>query len=186
MVVNKSDITSIQKTAEILNHGGVVILPTDTVYGFSAKSDISEAEIRIRKIKGRSETKPFIHLISKPEDILNYTDDKIPENLLMKWPGPLTIIVNDKKIPGITTAFRCPGDEWLRKIIALCESPLYSTSVNRSGSPVIQTLRGILNEFESEVDLIVNGGDTVDALPSTIVEIENGEVKVIREGALKL
>lgn len=186
MVVNKSDAKSVQITSEMLKRGGVVILPTDTVYGFSAKSDINEADLRIRDIKGRSESKPFIRLISNPEDIKKFTDDSIPEKLLSYWPGPLTIIVNDKTVPGITTAFRCPGDEWLRGIIAECGSPLYSTSVNRSGKPVIQTIDGIISEFESEVDLIINGGDTKDALPSTIVKIEDENVVVLREGDIKI
>ncbi|MCQ2573685.1 MAG: threonylcarbamoyl-AMP synthase [Treponema sp.] len=184
MVVNKSNEQSISLAAEILNHGGVVILPTDTVYGFSAKSDINEADLKIRTIKGRSEAKPFIRLIAKPEDIYKYTNDKIPEDLIALWPGPLTIIVQDKLIPGITTAFRCPGDEWLKKIIELCDCPLYSTSVNRSGSPILQTIKSIISEFESEVDLIINGGDSLDSVPSTIVKIENDKIQLIREGAM--
>ncbi len=184
MVVNKSDKNSISLVSEILNHGGVVILPTDTVYGFSAKSNVNEADLRIRSIKGRSETKAFIRLISSPEKISLYTDDNIPESLLKFWPGPLTIIVKDKEVPGITTAFRCPGDQWLRSVIEACDCPLLSTSVNRSGSPSIQTVKGIMEEFESEVDLIVTDGDTKNALPSTIVKIEEGEVKILREGAV--
>lgn len=186
MVVNKSDAKSIHITSELLKHGGVVILPTDTVYGFSAKSDINEADLRIRTIKGRSESKPFIRLIAEPDEIKKYTDDEIPEKLLKYWPGPLTIIVNDKNLPGITTAFRCPGDIWLRKIISESGAPLYSTSVNRSGKPIIQTIDGIISEFESEVDLIINGGDTKDALPSTIVKMEKGNSVVLREGAVKI
>ncbi|MCQ2584308.1 MAG: threonylcarbamoyl-AMP synthase [Treponema sp.] len=186
MVVNKSDAKSVQITSELLKQGGVVVLPTDTVYGFSAKSDINEADLRIRTIKGRSETKPFIRLIAEPDEIRKYTEDVIPKKLLSYWPGPLTIIVNDKIIPGITTAFRCPGDAWLRQIISECGAPLYSTSVNRSGKPVIQTIDGIISEFESEVDLIINGGDTKDALPSTIVKIEDGKVIVLRDGDIKI
>ena len=185
MVVNKSE-SCISLASGILNHGGVVIIPTDTVYGFSAKSDVNEADLRIRQIKGRSETKPFIRLIARPEDIFLYTNDKIPDLLLSYWPGPLTIIVNDKNLPGITTAFRCPGDEWLRKIISECDCPRYSTSGNRSGTPVIQNIKGIIDEFESEVDLIVNAGDTVDAEPSTIVKIENNIISVVRKGAVKI
>jgi len=186
MVVNKSDPSSVDLTVQILNHGGVVIIPTDTVYGFSAKQDINEADFRIRSIKGRSETKPFIHLIADPSDIFKYTNDIIPEKLLSLWPGPLTIIVKDKNVPEITIAFRCPGDEWLRDIIRKCECPLYSTSVNRSGKPVIPAINGIISEFESEVDLIVNNGDTGENLPSTIVKLEDGKVSVIRQGGVKI
>ena len=112
----KSDFDSIKKCADSLKNAQVVIIPTDTVYGFSAiVDDESKTKEKIQKIKGRGDEKPFIQLISSPEDIKKYTDDEIPSNLLDYWPGPLTIIVNDKRINS-TTAFRCPADEWLRKL----------------------------------------------------------------------
>jgi len=173
-IVSKDSSDSAERTANAIKNGGVVIVPTDTVYGFSGDGD------KIRSIKGRSETKPFIQLIAKPEDLALYTEDSIPDNLLSKWPGALTIIVNDKR--GGTTAFRCPGDEWLRKVIELCGSPIYSTSVNRSGQPVLDTEAAIIKEFTSEVDLIITDGDKKGAKPSTIVSITDGEIKILRQG----
>lgn len=196
MIVKKSDKDSIKITSDVLNNGGVVIIPTDTVYGFSgitAMPDKSTAttDAEIRSIKGRSETKPLIQLIAKPEDIRLYTDDEIPESLLSKWPGALTIIVNIKKdapsyevLP--TVAFRCPGDPWLREIIGNCNCPIFSTSVNRSGEPVLDEIDAIVSEFEQEVDLIVDDGNKKGALPSTLVTIENGQVKVLRQGAVEV
>lgn len=198
MIINKSDIKSASLTADFLKQGKIVILPTDTVYGFSGIVDSNDdstfsCDAKIRAIKGRSETKPLIQLIAKPEDIYLYTDDKIPTELLQKWPGALTIIVNVKKNAPLsenaklpTVAFRCPGDVWLRKIISLCNAPLYSTSVNRSGSPVLENENDIISEFEDEVDLIVTDGDKKGALPSTLVKIENGEVKILRQGSVKI
>lgn len=201
MILNKSDPTSIKNTAETLKHGGIVIIPTDTVYGFSGIVDLKnsathfETDAKIRAIKGRAETKPLIQLIAKPEDLRLYTDDIIPEALLSKWPGALTIIVHvkeeaplaDTAIPeSRTIAFRCPGDEWLRKIIAECNAPIFSTSVNRSGQPVLETRSTITREFENEVDLIIEDGDKKGALPSTLVAIENGKVKILRQGSVKI
>lgn len=198
MIINKSDIKSASLTADFLKQGKIVIFPTDTVYGFSGIVDSNDdstfsCDVKIRAIKGRSETKPLIQLIAKPEDIYLYTDDKIPTELLQKWPGALTIIVNVKKNAPLsenaklpTVAFRCPGDAWLRKIISLCNAPLYSTSVNRSGSPVLENENDIISEFEDEVDLIVTDGDKKGALPSTLVKIENGEVKILRQGSVKI
>lgn len=198
MIINKSDKNSDQTTAEILKKGGVVIIPTDTVYGFSGIVDTDTSvpfstDNRIRSIKGRSESKPLIQLIAKPEDIKLYTDDVIPATLLEKWPGALTIIVHTKntaplskeaKLPAI--AFRCPGDQWLRNVISLCNAPVFSTSVNRSGQPVLDTEADIKVEFEKEVDLIVSDGDKKGAQPSTLVSIEDGNVKVLRQGAVIL
>jgi len=198
MTINKSYADSAEQTAKILKKGGIVIIPTDTVYGFSGIVDCSttdsnfSTDCKIRSIKGRSETKPLIQLIAKPEDIKLYTEDSIPDVILEKWPGALTVIVHIKedaplsenaKLPAI--AFRCPGDEWLRKVISLCAAPVYSTSVNRSGQPVLDTEVAIAEEFSNEVDLIVNDGDKKGALPSTLISIENGQIKVLRQGEVK-
>ena len=201
MILNKSDSSSIEQTVSTLKKGGIVIIPTDTVYGFSGIVDLKaagwhfESDAKIRAIKGRAETKPLIQLIAKPEDIRLYTDNEIPAELLAKWPGALTIIVHikndsplaDTAIPeSRTVAFRCPGDEWLRKIIAECGAPIFSTSVNRSGQPVLDTNAAIASEFGSEVDLIIDDGDKKGALPSTLVAIENGQVKVLRQGSIQV
>lgn len=197
MKYNKLDKDSVILTAKSLKNGGIAILPTDTVYGFSGIVDLKSNEnqfktdCQIRTIKGRSETKPLIQLISKPSDIYLYTDDKIPESLLQKWPGALTIIVNCKKNSPLTDevatiAFRCPGDKWIRDVIEQTDAPIYSTSVNRSGMPVIDEINKIDNEFNQEVDLIIDDGDKKGALPSTIVSISNGEIKVLRQGSVKI
>ena len=201
MILKKSDPSSIEETAAVLRKGGIVIIPTDTVYGFSGIVDLKaagtnfETDTKIRAIKGRAESKPLIQLIAKPEDIRLYTDDEIPAELLSKWPGALTIIVHIKEnsplaataIPQTrTVAFRCPGDAWLREIIARCEAPIFSTSVNRSGQPVLDTTAAITQEFSSEADLIIDDGDKKGALPSTLVTIENGQVRVLRQGSVKI
>ena len=194
MLLKKSDKDSVKITSDILKKGGIVIIPTDTVYGFSGivactNKDGKTTDAVIREIKGRSGTKPLIQLIAKPEDIRLYTDDEIPESLLSKWPGALTIIVNIKKsapeyetLP--TVAFRCPGDPWLRQIIENCNCPIYSTSVNRSGKPVLDEVSAIVSEFENEVDLIIDDGDKKGAVPSTLVSIEANKVKVLRQGSV--
>lgn len=189
MTFSKSNADSEKIATDYLKAGKIVILPTDTVYGFSAVcSPDFQCDKKIREIKGRSETKPFIQLISSPEELYIYTDDEIPESLLKFWPGPLTIIVSDKRLKDSaikTTAFRCPGDLWLRNIIKDCGCPVYSTSVNRSGKPVLDEEAEIVKEFGSETDLIILDGDKKNSLPSTIVKIENGKPVVLRQGALK-
>ena len=125
----KCDSESIRITAEALKNQKIVIIPTDTVYGFSGivssgagDSDChcDGTDTEIRRIKGREAYKPFIQLIAEPEDIKQITDDEIPDELFSFWPGALTIIVNDKRYPcdkdgkKTTVAVRCPGDAWLR------------------------------------------------------------------------
>lgn len=205
MTINKNDKNSAEQVAQYLKNGEIAILPTDTVYGFSGVADIKadargcasnklyNTDGKIRAIKGREESKPLIQLIAAPEDIRLYTDAKIPDSLLSKWPGPLTIIVPIKKDSPYaesekypTVAFRCPGDPWLRNLIALAGTPIFSTSVNRSGHPVLDEIAKIRDEFGREVDVIVDDGDKKGGIPSTLVSILDGEVKVLRQGALKV
>lgn len=82
-----------------------------------------------------------------------------------------------------TVAVRCPGDEWLRRVIVLCGSPIYSTSVNRSGFPVLSKIQEIKDEFEKDVDLIVDSGDSESSVPSTIVRLDGKKIVVVRNGA---
>jgi L-threonylcarbamoyladenylate synthase len=194
MTCAKDDLDSVSKTVSHLVSGEVVIVPTDTVYGFSAVVDLKgkscfNADRKIREIKGRDEGKPFIHLISSPQDIEAFSAVKIPPVLFEKWPGPLTVIVPVKKDSPLcstleTVAFRCPGDKWLRDVIRETGAPIFSTSVNRSGFPVIDTVAGIESEFSGEVPLIVDDGDKKGSVPSTIVSVLDGGIKVLRQGAV--
>ena len=196
MTCSKSDGKSLELASSCLSSGGIAILPTDTVYGFSGIVDLKGRNAfgtdgRIRRIKGRDEGKPLIQLISSPLDISAYTDDRIPEQLLEKWPGPLTVIVNvSGKSPYAdpigTVALRCPGDPWLRAVIESVGAPIYSTSVNRSGFPVLDRIQAIEAEFGKDADLIVSDGDKTDAVPSTIVSVTDGSIKVLRQGAVTI
>lgn len=186
MICLKSDKDSIEKCVQSLKNGEVVLIPTDTVYGFSGIVDeTSFTDKKIRTIKGREETKPFIQLVGNPDDIKKFTDDEIPSEILNLWPGPLTIIVNNK-ISHTTTAFRCPDEKWLIEVLKKTGSAIYSTSANRSGTPILEKIEDIKKEFSEEVALIVDDGDRVGEVASTIVSVTDGTVKVIREGAVKI
>ena len=125
MRLQKSDPRSIELCAAALIRGEVVIIPTDTVYGFSGIVPASEASIRA--IKGRNETKPFIQLIADPEDISLYSNSPLPPAIRALMPGAVTVIVKntdpafvsaqdsvsagtDNAVCGKTTAFRCPDE----------------------------------------------------------------------------
>lgn len=193
MICRKSDEESIRITADYLRRGKIVIIPTDTVYGFSGIVDgrhySYHTDTEINRIKKSDDNKPLIQLLSKTEDIKKYTRDLIPDELLAKWPGALTIIVHTFEKDGNrkTTAFRCPDDEWLRNVIALCGAPVYTTSVNFSGEEVLDNVQDIKNAFGSEVALIIDDGSKKGLKPSTIVKIEeDGSVTVVRQGAVEV
>lgn len=179
MRIQKKEPNSAARTALELERGGVVIMPTDTIYGFSGL--IGKTAEAIARIKGRDEEKPFIALIAEPSDIYRYTDAKIPEHILKLWPAPLTLVVPLKGHG--TQAFRCPADPWLRNVIAAAGDAVYSTSVNRSGTPPLSNIEAICKEFEEAVALIVEDGDLV-GVPSTVVDLSGSIPQILRQGAI--
>lgn len=195
MTCSKNE-ASVSVAAGFLRRGKICILPTDTVYGFSGIAEWSGeqkfcTDEKIRSIKGRAEEKPLIQLVCDPDEIAQYASCEIPPALKRKWPGALTVIVPvkagipfAKKCPSV--AFRCPGDSWLRAVIRECGAPVYSTSVNRSGSPALGTLYEIEREFGAEVDLIVDGGCASGSLPSTLVQLRDSGWTVLRQGAVSV
>ena len=121
MVILKKDPKSLETAASVLKKGEIIIVPTDTVYGFSGIMPFTKE--KIVKIKKRGAEKSCISLIEKPQDIYKYTDTPVPEILLNLWPAPLSIIVRDKEGRG-TSAFRCPDDVWLRNLIGKTGFPI--------------------------------------------------------------
>lgn len=190
MTISKGDKDSLEIAARFLAEGKVIVLPTDTVYGFSGI--VPDCQEAIQKIKGRKEDKPFIRLISSSQEIFNYTNDTIPQKLLDYWPGPLTIIVPLKpelsEKNNYTAAFRCPKDNWLRQVIKKCGYPIYSTSVNMAGEPFLRDIHQIEEKFADLVELIVDGDDFMETegIPSTIVDITGGVCRVVRQGGIVL
>ena len=188
-IISREEAFSEKIVAECILKGGVCVIPTDTVYGFSGI--VPWSKNKIQTIKGRDEGKSFIQLIADPNEIYNYTSLSIPSGLFSLWPGALTLVVPVSKgdNAGSTIAFRCPGDAWLRKVVELVGSPIYSTSVNRSGQPVMYKLQSICDEFLDEVDLIVDGDKIIapDAKASTLVELtDDGQCKVLRQGSVTI
>ena len=179
MRVKKNVPNSAAAVAAELKRGNIVIIPTDTIYGFSGL--IGKTDEAIAGIKGREENKPFIALIAEPSDIYRYTDVKIPEHILALWPAPLTLIV-PLKGQG-RQAFRCPADDWLRSVVAAAGDAVYSTSVNRSGTPPLTDIETICREFEDSVSLIVDNGN-LEGLPSTLVDLSSGTPRVLRQGSV--
>ena len=193
MICRKSDKESVSIAVSYLRRGKVVILPTDTVYGFSGIVDGRHYSFHtnqeICRIKGRDESKRLIQLIAEPSDVKKYTRDLIPDELFARWPGPLTIIVHTFAEDGNfeTTAFRCPADDWLRQVIKECGAPVYSTSVNKSGEQNLSTIAEIKETFGKDVPLIIDDGDKKGAVPSTIVSLSTeGKMEILRQGAVIL
>jgi ribose 5-phosphate isomerase B len=186
LVLKKEDINEI---VSILNQGGIVALPTDTVYGLAIKASHLEAISKLAKVKNRPESKPFILMVSAKSQIGEYASLKRRDQKLIKrWmPGAMTFIFNRKNTEigdgNATVAIRMPDDPWLINIIRKT-GPLYVPGANLSGEKVALSTEEVMSMFSGKIDAIVDGfGGEVK---STIIDATGGKLMLIREGPIEL
>jgi L-threonylcarbamoyladenylate synthase len=180
-----------QKAVQIINKGGIVIFPTDTVYGIGCDPYNKKGVLSLYKIKKREKTKPFPVIGYSKEELEKIAefDNKAEKIAEMFWPGPITLILkikdeNIKKSLGLgkKIAVRVPDNQCVLSLLKECKL-LVATSANISGntSPVDP------NDCERNLngyDLLIDGGILSDDGESTIVEIDKGEVKIVRNGSI--
>ena len=180
--------TQIAQAAATLQRRGVVLLPTDTIYGLHALAGNADAVQRIVDIKGRGEDKPFVVIAASAAQLehlgatLGARTRAILDDL---WPGPLTAVVPIRQPIAAsrgasTIAVRVPDLEWLRELLDRT-GPLASTSANRSGEPPITDPKLISRDLRASIDGVVDAG-VREGKPSTIVDFTGDEPRIIREG----
>ena len=179
-IVNAGDSGLTDSLSSCLVNRGIAIAPCDTIYGILGITP--DTGNRIRDIKGRGEQKPFITLHASLNAIIDLSIDEIPAAVLDLLPGPLTLIV---KTSAGKEGVRVPADDFLLNVLDRT-GPLYSTSVNLSGSPSLWRIRDIIRTFEGKVDMIFDGGDLENKTPSTILDITDKPFTLVRQGALTL
>ena len=164
---------AIEEIASTLKSGGVVLMPTDTIYGLHA---IASSAPRIAEIKGREENKPFVTIASSISQIESLKI-VVPDVLRELWPAALTAIL---KKNNSTIAIRVPDLAWLRSLLERT-GPLVSTSANRAGEPPITSPNQLARELRDALDGIVDAG-VREGKPSSIVDFTGDEPRVLREG----
>ena len=185
------DKEGIEKASQIINQGGVVIFPTDTVYGIGCDPYNKASIEKIYKIKSRHITKSvpvLTYSIEMAERIAQF--DQLAKKIVKKfWPGPLTVIlkVTDEKIKKSLNlenkiAIRVPDHKCTLELLKKCNY-LVGTSANISGDVPYTNPKECLKKMQ-DYDVFVDGGMITSNGESTIIEIENGEIKIIREGSL--
>ncbi len=187
-------LTSLIEASNIIKSGGLVVFPTETVYGLGADGTNKEAAKKIFKAKGRPSDNPLIIHIAKPSEAEKYTyTSKLYYKLAEAFmPGPLTVIMQSKKlIPEATraslptVAVRCPENKIARKLIELSGVPIAAPSANLSGSPSPTSVSHVIDDMQGRVEMIIDGGDCDFGLESTIVKIEDGEaLTLLRPGRI--
>ena len=163
-----------------LKRGEVGIIPSDTIYGISSLVD-DEAMERIYEIKERPQSKKLIVLSDKAS--LESLGLIVPDSIMALWPSPLTVILPTKE--GETLAVRVPDDKYLLTLLSET-GPLFSTSVNISGKPSLETFEEIYPVFSDRVDFIVRKENIVKGESSTLLDATKKPCRIIRQGAYKV
>ena len=186
--------TSIIRATEILRSGGVIALPTDTLYGVSANALDPAAASKVFTVKGREERSPLPIFVSDSSDLYKYGRD-VPDVALrlaeIFWPGKLTIVVaKSDLVPAVVSGgldsvgLRIPDHPAPREIVAQLGAPITATSANVSGKPALTAAADVLAELGPRLDLILDGGVLAPSAPSTVIDVTANPPRILREGAL--
>ena len=183
---------SLREAASTILKGGLVVYPTDTVYGLGCHPFNKEAVNKVADVKRRSKGNfpLLVGSIEKAKELGEVNGDA--ETLALRfWPGPLTIVVLSRaEFPSPIAGqdrmvgLRIPRRKDTLDFIVMCEGSLVGTSANISGAPSIRQAEEALKTFDGKVDLVLDGGSLSKSLESTVVRVDGKRVDILREGAV--
>lgn len=189
---NKIEYSELQEVADIIKNGGLVAIPTETVYGLGADGLNSDALKKIFIAKKRPIDNPLILHISDISQVYKLAKDVKESDIeiLRKiWPGPLTVILNkNDKIPNEVTAgldtvaIRMPDNKITRKFIEICGTPLAAPSANLSTKPSPTTAAAVFEDMKGRIDAIIDGGPCTIGIESTVLDLTEEFPKILRPG----
>jgi len=185
---------ALAEAVAVLKGGGLVVYPSDTVYGLAAAASDEQAVRRAFVVKGRDAQKAVSLLLANAADLEPLcTEVPLLARVLADryWPGPLTLVL--RRSPafhsaalggGNTVAVRVPDHPFLRELIRAVGEPITGTSANRSGRPACRSAQEAEQELGGAVDLIIDGGPSREGPESTVVSLTGSLPVVLREGAI--
>ncbi len=185
--------TSLADTSLVncLKQGGLVVMPTDTIYGLVASAENQQAVERLYAVRGRAPQKPCIVLVASVDQITDVESwsPKHKQLAKMYWPGPMSLVVQTSKAPEYlhrstkTLAYRVPSNKELRQLL-LKTGPLIAPSANPEGQPPATTIKEAQKYFGEKIDGYVQAGKMAGGAPSTVVEVNGEKIVVLRQGAI--
>ena len=192
--LHASDPNTCDVAAKILREGGLVAIPTETVYGLGANGLDEEAVAKIFIAKGRPQATPLLLHVADAIQMEDFAHD-IPASAYLLaekfWPGPLTMILPAKPIvPKTTTGglntvgIRCPDHETPRELIRLAGVPVAAPSANLSKKPSTVTAQHVLHDHEGRIDAVVDGGHCRVGVESTIGDLPARPARLLRPGGI--
>ena len=187
----KDDLTS---AVEILKNGGLVGVPTETLYGMAANGLDAAAVEKVYEVKGRPPVKPLSLMVADASGMAALCED-IPEaayTLAEKfWPGPLTIVLKARDVipdivlaGGTTLGLRCPDHPAALELVRRSGLPLTAPSANPSGLPGVKTAAEVMAYFDGKIEAVVDGGECGVGEASTLVDLTKLPYRILRAGAL--
>ena len=192
----EKDQNTIEEAAAILRRGGLVGIPTETVYGLGADGLNAQAVRQIFEAKGRPQDNPLILHVADAAWLERYCLDVPPQAYALArrfWPGPLTMILRRREIVPLqttggleTVGMRCPDHPVTRAIIAAADLPIAAPSGNTSGRPSPTTAGHMLEDMDGRIDAIVDGGSCSVGVESTIIDLTVQPPRLLRPGGLPL
>lgn len=196
--VRLADAAGIAEAARILDSGGLVAVPTETVYGLAARADSAEAVARIYAAKGRPDFNPLIVHVAGVEQAELYAEFSPEARAFARahWPGPLTLVLPRRGDTGLakavtaglpTLAVRAPAHPVMQALLAATDFPLAAPSANRSGFISPTCASHVLASLDGRIDMVLDAGPTSAGVESTIVAVRaDGSVEELRPGPLAL
>ena len=182
------DMDLIGEAIDIMADGGVILYPTDTVYGLGANIFNNDAVKRIYEIKKRDSSKPLSVLVEDMESMELIADlNKSSREIINKWlPGPFTFILNKRKIvsPYVSASskvgVRIPDYRIARSLASLF--PITTTSANLTNEDTLSNPQDILKQLGNDIDLVIDVGDLDNAKPSTVIDLSTSKPTLVRNG----
>ena len=185
---------SVKQASEILRSGGIVAVPTETVYGLAASAYSDDAIKRVFEAKGRPQDNPLIVHISSLEmlnDVARNISDVAHQCAKAFWPGPFTMVlpkahkIASSVSAGLdTVAVRFPSEKIICDIISMSGLPLAAPSANTSGRPSPTTALHVIDDLDGKIDAVVIGGDSTVGVESTVVSLVDDKPRLLRPGAI--
>ena len=191
---NKIDEKELKEVIEVLDNDGLVIFPTETVYGIASKATSLKAVDKLYEAKKRPRDKAINIMVGDSKDISKYAkiNSEIEAKIIEEFmPGGITLILDKVAdfgkgftLSNNTIGVRIPNNTIALKILKNISFPLTVPSANISNKPSGTEVKDIIDDFKNTVDIIIDGGKSVDSIPSTIVRVEDNKINILRQGKI--
>mgnify|MGYP004524508381 FL=1 len=190
----KRFISCTDELVGIMRGGGLVAVPTETVYGLAGNGLDEKAVAEIYEVKGRPEVKPLSLMVHDAASMERYCESVPPQAYTLAkrfWPGPLTIVMKAKpcvpeivRAGGETVGLRCPDHPLTLELLEKSRVPFAAPSANPSGEPSPKNADSVLKYFDGKIDAVLDGGECGIGRESTLIDLSRMPYRILRQGAL--